>query len=625
MNQPQAPNLPDAVPPDGLASAVDTARALVAGLVGAGVTLLVIAPGSRSAPLVYAAAERAAVGDLAVTVRTDERVAGFLALGWSAAGRGVGAVATTSGTAVANLHPAVMEAAESRRPLIAVTADRPAELHGVGANQTTDQRGVFGAAPVWERTLPAGLDGAEATAAARAAVEAARGRRSAVPGPAHINVQFREPLTPGTSPAGLATNAPQRRRDDGREDTSRGPEKRDRCSFPHRVEGPDLRIERAPCAAPGLGGVGAREDRRLFSLQLEPGPRTAVVAGFGAGPEAQLLAAAAGWPLLAEPASGAWYGPNAIPAARLAVELLGGQVERVVVYGRPVLSRPVTRLMANPAVETIVVHPAGGSWFDPPGHADRVVGEALPPPRPDPADRHNRHGRPDNAWLYSWLAAGRELERQLERLPYPSGPAVARAVASAAAGTASGASPGPLVAGSSSAIRDLDLAPPPAQPTDVAALRGVAGIDGTVAFASGLQLADGRPVRVLLGDLALAHDAGALLVPLAETAPHVQIVVLQDGGGGIFETLEPALVGPPDVFERFFATPLRVDLGALAAAAGAAFTSPATPAELAATLAAPPPGISLVAVPLDRSRRRGFEANVVWLSRNSLVPPSHLS
>ncbi|MDR2253818.1 MAG: hypothetical protein LBD97_08200, partial [Bifidobacteriaceae bacterium] len=186
-------------------SSVAAARALLAGLIEGGLTHLVLAPGSRSAPLVHAAAEAEARGEVTLTVRIDERVAAFTALGLATAGSGIVGVVTTSGTAVANLHPAALEAAAARTPLIAITADRPAELQGVGANQTVDQRGVFGAAPRWERTLEAGIDPAGARAAGLAAAAAASGRRSGVPGLAHINVRFREPLTP---PPGAAVPAP---------------------------------------------------------------------------------------------------------------------------------------------------------------------------------------------------------------------------------------------------------------------------------------------------------------------------------------------------------------------------------------------------------------------------------
>jgi 2-succinyl-5-enolpyruvyl-6-hydroxy-3-cyclohexene-1-carboxylate synthase len=345
-----------------------------------------------------------------------------------------------------------------------------------------------------------------------------------------------------------------------------------------------------------------------------------VVAGFGAGPEAARLDEAAGWPLVAEPASGSWHGPNAVPAGRLAVQALGEWAQRVVIHGRPVLSRPVARLVQDPAVESVVVHPGGGPWFDLGGNARRVVA-AAEPAAADPAGE-----KAERDWLDAWLGVGRDLGRRVAGWPFPNGSAVAAAVLAAA--SRAGETSGPLVVGSSSAIRDLGLAPPPARAgTRIAAMRGVAGIDGTIAFASGVHFAAApdRVTRVLLGDLALAHDSGALLTPVMEKAPRLQIVVLQDGGGGIFESLEPAAVGPRELFERFFATPVRLDLACLAKSYGAAHATARSLAELDALLAAPPEGVSLIGVPLDRSHRRGLEEDAVELSRNGLVLPSNLS
>jgi 2-succinyl-5-enolpyruvyl-6-hydroxy-3-cyclohexene-1-carboxylate synthase len=372
-----------------------------------------------------------------------------------------------------------------------------------------------------------------------------------------------------------------------------------------------------------------------------------VVAGFGAGPAAAELAAAANWPLVAEPASGSWHGPQAVPAGRLAVELLGDRVERVVVFGRPVLSRPVTRLIQDPGVEAVIVHPGGGPWFDLGRRVGPVAGAVIPP-GPDERGPRGRRGGPDE-WLEAWLTAGWEAWRQIAALPFPNGPAVAAAVAAAAGLTGpapptasgpgapsvcaegrSGASSGwggivpgevgGLVVGSSSAVRDLALVPPPVAPGGlVAAPRGVAGIDGTVSFAAGVAAARAPGATLaLLGDLALAHDVGGLLTPALERQVDLRVVVLADGGGGIFETLEPARPGLEATFERFFATPVELDLAGLARAYGLAFAEAGDRDQLREALAAPARGISLVRVPLERAARRGMEARAVELSRNCL-------
>jgi 2-succinyl-5-enolpyruvyl-6-hydroxy-3-cyclohexene-1-carboxylate synthase len=449
----------------------------------------------------------------------------------------------------------------------------------------------------------------------------------------------------------------------------RGPVPADGGSGPEQA----VPLERGPVPAVPLEGGS-----KLWPVILERGPKTLVVAGFGAGPEAAELAAAGGWPLVSEPVSGAWFGPNAVRAGRIVVELLGRQVERVVAYGRPVLSRPVTRLIQDAGVELITVH-SGGAWFDL-GRRGRLASHATVAASGGPNPE-------ELAWLEAWLAAGPAVGRVLAALDDPTGPAVAAALAAAAFGQGTGGEPGSppsgaaapaeappsaewpvaprstalpggppsaesssLVVGSSSAIRDLDLAepprtqgaPPPAclttpapttpparlthparltpqaerTPAAVAALRGVAGIDGTVSFATGVNLAQGGLTRVLLGDLALLHDVGALLTPACEQRPNLQIVVLADGGGGIFEGLEVAHATPPGLFERFFATPAGVDWAALAAAYGLAFAEPQTLAELVNVLANPPIGVSLVKVALERGQRRTLERRLVQLSRN---------
>ncbi|MDR2374310.1 MAG: 2-succinyl-5-enolpyruvyl-6-hydroxy-3-cyclohexene-1-carboxylic-acid synthase [Bifidobacteriaceae bacterium] len=603
-----------------MSGAVEAARALLDGAVAAGLRRAVFAPGSRSAPLVYAAVEAAERGQIKLTVRTDERVAAFTALGLAAASGEPVAVVTTSGTATANLHPAVMEAAASRWPLIAITADRPAELHGVGANQTADQRGLFGAAPVWSQTMAAGAARRALREAGAAAVAAALGRRSGRPGPAHINIQFREPLVPTADQPGLGASG---------------------AGWPVPGSGD----QPSSSAALDSSGWPAPAGAELLPIELGQAGRTVVIAGHGAGPQARQLAEAAGWPLLAEPGSGAWGGPNAVPAGRLVAQLLGHQAERLIVYGRPVLSRPITRLIQEPGIDTVIVHRGGGAWFDLGRRAGRIASAAF---------LAVGAGGQDRRWLETWLALGQAVWQEIEACPWPTGPAIAAEVAAAG---------GPLVVAASSAIRDLDLvpaaganrpatspamapatapamAPPAGGParrltgtpgqaprsaappeggegradsalTQVWAMRGLAGIDGTVSFAGGVGLALGQPVTALVGDLALAHDAGGLAVPDHERRPDLRIVLLDDSGGAIFENLEVAAPELAPAFERFFATPLTVDWAQLAAAHGAGFERAASLGQLRRALSRPVAGVSLIAVPLQRARRRGFERRIV--------------
>ncbi|MCW2768015.1 MAG: menD [Nocardioides sp.] len=268
----------------------DLARAVVTVLVKDGVTDVVLAPGSRNAPLSFAVQDAAAAGVLRLHTRIDERTAGFLALGLTRVGARA-AVICTSGTAIANLHPSVLEAAHAGLPLVVVTADRPARLRGTNANQTTDQVGIFG-------RLVETFDLATGDAIPSLYVPG---------GPSHLNIQLDDPLLPG-----------------------------DRWS-------PELEPGRWPGRVAPAG---------MESIDL--GPRTVVVAGDDAGPRARVLAENANWPLMAEPTSGSRTGDNALRCYRLLLDTdLGRQIERVVVCGHPTLSRPVSRLLAREDVSVV--------------------------------------------------------------------------------------------------------------------------------------------------------------------------------------------------------------------------------------------------------------------------------
>ena len=561
------------------------ARVVVAALLDLGVRHVVLCPGSRSAPLAYALHDAERAGDLTLHVRHDERTAGFVALGIGrVAGKGPAAVVTTSGTAVANLHPAVLEAQHGDVPLLVLSADRPAQLRGTWANQTTElQAGLFGGAVRFAADLPVATD-AELlrrwAAAVRDAVRAARGGLAphlGRPGPAHLDLAFADPLVP-----------------DGAES---------------RWETTSDEVRTAVVAAMDVDGPSAQ----AAPLLLDDGPRTVVVAGDGAGVRARALAEAGGWPLLAEPGSHARSGPNAVGPYRLLLDAphLGGRVERVVAFGRPTLSRQVTRLLARPDVELVLVETSPGRP-DPGRAATRV---AVPP-----VPRSN--GGPASGWLAAWrdaaTAAARAVDRVLDARAAAgelTGPLVAREVA-AALGPA-----GRLVVASSNVVRDLDLAAapllaPPLSGPDagydrVLANRGLSGIDGTLSTAVGVAAATARPTRALVGDLAFLHDLGALAVPASERDRlDLQVVVLNDDGGGIFGLLEHGEPARAASFERVFGTPHGADLAALCAGFGVRHARATTLAALRAALRAPGSGLSVLEVRADRSALRVLHADI---------------
>jgi 2-succinyl-5-enolpyruvyl-6-hydroxy-3-cyclohexene-1-carboxylate synthase len=531
-------------------SATELARDVLQQLLAAGVTEVVVAPGSRNAPLSFAAYDAAQAGLVRLHTRTDERSAGFLAVGLARSHRRV-AVVCTSGTAVANLHPPALESAHGALPVAFVTADRPGRLRGTDANQTTDQVGIFGALlPTRDLAVPAPL-----------------GLGDDLDGPVHLNVQLDDPLLPT--------------------DTW------------------------VPAAAPGRSRSWA--DDPLTDLPL--GPRTVVVAGDDAGPAARRLAEAAGWPLLAEPSSGSRTGDHALRCYRLLLGddsegSLGPMVERVVVLGRPTLSRPVARLLARADVDVFSV-PARGAWNQ---RSYPVAGEAA-----------GYTAQPDDpAWLEAWRTADRDVSRQLDALvaaepaltPYDVAGAVSRAIA-----------PGmQLVVGASSPVRDLDLM---ARPTPVGerrkvvANRGLAGIDGTVSTAIGAALGrvagghDGTSIA-LMGDVTFLHDSNGLVLGPREPRPDLTIVVVNDDGGSIFSMLEQGAPEHADRFETLFGTPHGVDLASLCAATRTPHLRVDSLPQLEQALAAPNGGIEVVEARVGRSDRRALDARI-----RALRPSTH--
>ncbi|WP_165372375.1 2-succinyl-5-enolpyruvyl-6-hydroxy-3-cyclohexene-1-carboxylic-acid synthase [Nocardioides iriomotensis] len=541
------------------------ARAVVDALVAHGTTHAVLAPGSRSAALAFALHAAAAGGRLTLHTRIDERSAGFLALGLAVTSRTPVPVVTTSGTAVANLHPAVLEAAHKGVPLVVVSADRPAHLRGTQANQTTEhQHAMFGDAPLVTRDVPPGDSGADQQAQVAgwhrlvAEALAGSGRR----GPVHLNLQMAEPLVPD-DPDGWTTDLP-----------------------PVEVTTPD--------------------DNGHGHDHFDQSKPTVVVAGDDAGPPARVLAEEAGWPLLAEPTSGSRTGAHAIRTYRLLLGDSGpgnlrGRIERVVVAGHPTLSRPVTRLISDPAVEVVAMRNRTG-WTDP-GH---VVSRVLDGPvTVDPPT--------DGAWLQEWLAADAARGRDLDALLAGRGALTPHQVAGAVARALPAR--GLLFVGASNPVRDLDLMVPRYRVGDrrmVIGNRGLAGIDGSVSTAVGAAL--GRPHSsrslALLGDVTFLHDSNGLVLGPEEPWPDLTIVVVNDDGGSIFASLEQGGPAYADSFERVFGTPHRVDLASLCAATRTPHWKVDSLPELEHALANPAGGIEVVEAVVQRDDRRALDAAI---------------
>lgn len=534
------------------------ARELVDELIDAGVRHAVLAPGSRSAPLALALFDASAAGRLHLHVRIDERSAAFLALGLAKVSGLPVPVVTTSGTAVANLHPAMLEAHHAGVPLLALTADRPAEMRGTWANQTTNQVGIFGAAAAHFVDIAADDQGVRDQV--RRALDALGG------GPVHINVQFADPLLPDE----VASEFERRSSSAGRGTLFRHPRAIRRRSRP----GPQH--------------------------ELPIGPQTVVLAGDDAGPPARILAERAGWPLLAEPSSGARTGSVAIRTYRLLLEHheLGAQIERAVVFGHPTLSRPVDRLLRT--VAELVVVTSRPAWSDPWRRASLVVPSAT------------TSGSGDAGWLDAWTSADHALSKQLDEMLADQPTLTPYEVA----GMVSAAVPpqGLLLVGSSNPIRDLDLMATPypvGERRKILANRGLAGIDGTVSTALGAALGrDSSRALALMGDLTFLHDANGLVIGPHDVRPDITIVVVNDDGGSIFATLEQGAAEYASAFSRVFGTPHGMDLAALCAASGISHRLATSKVEFARALVRSAPGIEVIEVPVDGSQRRALDQRI---------------
>ncbi len=559
------------------------ATVLVDELVRCGLREAVIAPGSRSAPLAMALHAAASGGRLRLHVRIDERSASFLALGLAkASGRPV-VVVCTSGTAAAHFHAAVIEADEAGVPLLVLTADRPPELRGTGANQTVDQVKLYGSAVRWSCELGVPEDrlgqvGYWRSLAGKAWALAA-GNGVTFPGPVHLNVPLREPLVPQAG--------------EWREPLEGRPAGRPWTSMP---------------ASDAAGSP---------VLELDWTERGLVVAGDGtADPDGVArLAEQAGWPLLAEPSSGARRGPAALTSYQYLLDaadwVAAHQADLVVSAGRPGLSRGQLALLraAGHRGPHVVLAQGPGRWSDPARTATDVVGHIRLRDAPGTPTR----------WLSSWLAADAAVRRAADDTLAAHGgltePTLARELAAALP-------PGALLwVASSMPARDLDRQMAPRSDVRVLASRGASGIDGLVSAAIGAalahQAAGGGPAVALVGDLALLHDAPGLVLGPAEPRPDLCVVVVHNDGGGIFSTLEQAAF--PASFERLFGTPHGADLRSLAAAAGLPHRRIEHAADLSAALAGT--GLRVLEVRADRSAGAKLRAAVSAACSSALAQP----
>ena len=536
------------------ARAIGFCTRFFAQLQAGGLETVVISPGSRSTPLVLAAE---AVG-LEVVVAHDERSGAFFALGAAKARRGPAALVSTSGTAAANSLPAVVEAAHSGVPLLVLTADRPPESRGWGPGQTIDQSRLYGSNARWFFEAPPASEAPSALAAqlgARALLEASRGSA----GPIHINFPFRKPLVDA-----------------------------------------DFTSASAEAVANPIGATASAatpavpRDVAVVRALLQDTPRGLLVAGPGDLTPDDVAAVAevarrAGWPIIAEPTSQLRSGPHVadaqvvasadviVRAPKLAVDLAP---DAVMTIGSAPTSKAVRRWLATVQPEQVVVTSSGRDLADP----DYLATSLLSSPGAAIAAALVAEGfidRDSDDWTGTWRDADQmataEIEKVLRTAAF-SEPSAIRTIADTLPSEAA------LYVSNSLPVRDVDLVwPASPRETRVFCHRGAAGIDGLVSAAAGAAAVLDAPTVLIAGDLAFLHDIGGAMMAARLGLPLV-IVVLDNGGGAIFDQLPEADVVPPSVFTRLYTAPHQMDIPALAAAAGLDTVQVATVDELSDAL-----------------------------------------
>ena len=549
------------------------ATALIEELARSGVRQAFLSPGSRSSPVALALDREP---EIQVEVVLDERVAGFAALGVAIATGTPSIVACTSGSAAANLHPAFVEADQAGVPLIVLTSDRPPELRGIGAGQTIDQISLYGSAARWFCEVgthdadDAGLLHMRSTAC-RAFAEASTGR-----GPVHLNLSWRDPLGPEPSPAAVTATDPLAL--EGRSGER---------PLTVSISGRDADLD----AIEALTGAVERAERGLIVAgRLNDDAHVAPVIA---------LAEASGFPILADPLSQLRFGPHERGSVSASYDLIARdrpeplRPDLVLRFGDMPTSKPLRAWLADSAIDSIVIDPPG-RWNEPTRRAGAFVradAAALAAAVADAVDRG------PSEWTAAWADAEAAAQRAIDATTDELGDGFSEPSLQRILGSHYAAGDRVMLA-SSMPIRDAEAF----LGTGEAAVRfhsnrGANGIDGLVSTAAGIAIGSGSPTWLVLGDLALAHDLGGLVAAARAPGP-LRIVVVDNGGGGIFDFLPQAGQVDPAAFERLFTTPSPLDIEGAAGLFGIPYRRIASDADLASL---PQAGAVLAHVPIDRA------------------------
>ena len=543
------------------------ASAIAEELARCGVTHAVVSPGSRSTPLALALFDQLGIE---VTVIVDERSAGFFALGIGAADGVPALVLCTSGSAAANLHPAVVEADEAGVPMIVLTADRPPELRHVGAGQTIDQLKLYGSSPRWFCDL--GTNEADdvgllhVRSSACRAFAAARGEPR--PGPVHLNAALRDPLDPAPRPGEVTATSP--------------------LALHGRANRPLTSVSR-------LGSGVDPAELEAVAQRLLAAERPMILAGRQTQAElaepVALIAGAVGAPILAEPTSQLRSGSHdrALVVSHYdAITRAAGPALRpdlVLRFGELPTSKPLRRWLSSFDCEQILVDGEGG-WYEPTRVANRIVRENALAMSSALSSRLVSHAEPllqaeRAGWAHLWTEADRRaseaISAELGTVAELTEPAVQRIL------TDSLTDPANVFAASSMPVRDLEsFAPSLGTEVRYFANRGANGIDGSISTAAGVAASTGWSSWAVVGDLALLHDSNGLAT--LRDAPSLRVLVVDNRGGGIFSFLPQADSMAADAYERLMATPAQLDIEALGSAHGLSVARADTPGAFAEAL-----------------------------------------
>ena len=530
-----------------------TARTIVEELINSGMRHAVIAPGSRSAPVSWALAQAEQAGLIKLHVRIDERDAGFLALGLAKASKQIVAVVVTSGTAVANLYPAVVEAHQSAISLVVISADRPSDSRGTTAPQTILQPNFFNGYV----NAAIDLDCSEGINHRGLVADLIQQAQTPRRGPVQLNVQFSMPLMPEAE---------------------------------ELLWQPEVKLHQPV--------VPTQSDSELLEL---PSHGLVIVgdvndesASLGAGKLAEEL----GWPLIWEPTSGAHDCANALNHGVLLLNAQGvPQIDAVVTVGTVGLSRSVLKLLqTTPAHYAVHLNSAGPAIPDPANSATRVLSQ-IP----------TASCTVDKTWLQSWRVADGLAHDEIQMALSGNtltGPSVAKRIWDFAK------EEDQLVVSASWPVRHLEAYAGTRSGLQVLGNRGANGIDGLISTAWGMANTSSQQTYLLIGDIAFLHDLGGLNVAQDESLPNLKIVIIDNDGGGIFSQLEQGADTYQEHYERIFGTPHGKDLWVIAESLGIPATRVTTVAELskALTMNEHMPGVHVI---VCITGSRVFEAQLI--------------